>query len=145
MPELGLPFRIMQSPSQQDLPVTTLRPDFSRLQHEGTFLPPPPRQPQTAPQALPAIIRMKKMAAKRFSIRQLELSPTFGAIVKANFAQQLLFADTERRKNPGQHIFGRRFARNTAQIAQSIVQTDKYDFLAHALPQRILCLADFFS
>lgn len=73
IPDPELPLRITQSPPQHGFAAIEFRPSCCFLQQGGIFRLPPSMQPQTAAQALPAIIRMKNMATKRFNIRYFEL------------------------------------------------------------------------
>lgn len=71
--DLELPLWITQSPPQHGFAAIEFRPSCCFLQQGGILRLPPSKQPQTAAHALPAIIRIKNMATKRFNIRHFEL------------------------------------------------------------------------
>lgn len=55
--------------------------------------------------------------------------------------KRFLLTDAKRRKDPGQHIFGRRLAGDLPEITESVVQPDQYDLFAKffvQLPDRLL-------
>lgn len=57
----------------------------------------------------------------------------------------VLFSDAEGREDAGEHVFGGRFARDLAEISESVVQADEYDLLAVMLFKQLDRVTNFIS